>query len=145
MNVVEDCQKWAIMGFDGSNFWKAEYRGNKYLAIIDDSILLLSDEKIDDNSDYEDDMYITEVSIQDIDELEQCKMFALYKGNEYKVQMVSPRLREIELLIREGFEKEDYELGFEDNFHERIADKFVTLDEIEGIRVEKQSVYKNDV
>jgi len=145
MNIIEDYQKKAIMGFDGSNFLQATYHGNKYFAILDDCILLLSEEKIDINSEFEDDMYITEVCIQDLEELEQCKMFAVYKGNEYSVQIVSSGLESMELLIRKGFEKEDYELGFTDNIYERVTDKFVNISEIEGIRVEKKSVYQDYV
>lgn len=142
MNNIEKYQKMAVMGFDGSNFYQATYQNKSYLAILDDSVLVLSEEIINEKSEFEDEMYVTEFSIQELEALEYCKMYAVYKGNEYMVQMVLPKLKELELIIRTGFEEEDYKLGFEENFHERITSKCVKFDEIKGIRVEKERISK---
>ena len=70
------------------------------------------------------------------------EMYAIYKGNEYEVQRVSKRLKQLELIARKNNRKEDLELGFEDDVYERLTHKLVSRDEIESIRVEKKSVYK---
>ena len=69
-------------------------------------------------------------------------MYATYKGNEYEVFDVSPGLEELELKARDEYFKEDRVLGFSYTREMDITDKFVSCDEIDGIRVEKRSVKK---
>ena len=70
------------------------------------------------------------------------KMFATYKGNEYEVQRVAPRLADFELLARKDHELEDIQLGFVRDVYERQTAKRVKREEIEELRVTRTSVYQ---
>lgn len=134
----------ALVGFDGQCFYEGYYGKESYLIIIHEKeVTLLSNEDIGKKSIKYRDGFKTKLSFQELEDIVQCKMYAIYKGNEYRVQMVAPRLKTVELLMREGFEKEDYTLGFEDNIHERITYKIVSINEIEELRVEKKSIYND--
>ena len=140
---MEEYIEKAVTGFDGCNLLEGYYQNRSYFAeLIDDKIWLYSNESIASDSRFEDDSYITELDMEELDDLVKTKMYATYKGNEYEVESVSPRLRRLELLARKGYENEDLKLGFEDDMYERLTNKLVSRDEIESIRVEKKSVYK---
>lgn len=141
---IEKYIEESVIGFDGCNLLEGYYQNRSYFAIVlDDKIGLFSDEPIVLNSRNVDDMYyVTELNWKEVDNLVRTKIYAVYKGNEYEVQRVSPRLERIELLARKGCESEDLKLGFEDDVYERVTHKLVTKDEIEKIFVEKESVYE---
>ena len=140
---MEEYIEKAVTGFDGCNLLEGYYKNRSYFAdLIDDKIWLYSNEPIASNSRFEDDSYITKLNMEELDDLVKSKMYAIYKGNEYEVQRVRPRLQRLELLARKGYENEDLKLGFEDDMYERLTYKLVSRDEIESIRVEKKSVYK---
>ena len=133
----------ALVGFDGSNFFEGYYQGKSYLTrIIKGKFCLFSNESISQFSRSYRDGYVTEFSIEELEDLVKTKMFAIYKGNEYEVQRLAPRLEELELLARKGHENEDRKLGVEYSYCECLDYKLVTKDEIEKIYVEKESVYK---
>ena len=142
-NIEKYIEK-SVIGFDGCNLLEGYYQNRSFFAIVlEDKIGLFSDEPIVSNSQFEDDMYyVTELNWEEVDDLVRTKIYAVYKGNKYEVQRVRARLEKLELLARKGYEKEDLELGFEDDVYERITHKLVNRDEIEKIYVEKESVYK---
>lgn len=138
---MDEYIKKAIVGFNGNGFCEGYYQGNSYIAVIKkENIVLFSNEVITKMSQKYRDGYITEINVEELDDLVKSKMFAVYKGNEYRVQMVGKRLSDLELLARNGCEREDYELGFEDNIHERVTHKIVSKEDIESIRVERESI-----
>ena len=140
---MEEYIEKAVIGFNGCNLLEAYYQNRSYFAqIIKGKIRLYSNESIVSDSQFKDDLYVTELNLEELDDLVKSKVYATYKGNEYEVQRVSPRLRRLELLARKGYENEDLKLGFEDDMYERLTYKLVSRDEIESIRVEKKSVYK---
>lgn len=133
----------ALVGFDGSNFWEGYYQRKSYLTrIIKGKFCLFSNKSISQFSRNYRDGYVTEISIEELEDLVRSKMFAIYKGNKYEVQRLAPRLEELELLAREDHENEDEKLGFEYSYCECLNHKLVSKDEIEKIYVEKESVYK---
>ena len=133
----------ALVGFDGNWFFEGYYQGKSYIAIIKkDNVVLFSNESISQLSQNYRDGYRTEITIEKLEDLVKSKMYAIYKGNEYEVQRVSKRLKQLELIARKNNRKEDLELGFEDDVYERVTHKLVSNEEIESIRVEKKSVYK---
>ena len=134
-----------VAGFLGTRFHIAKYLGDWYFAIIEKNGLLLdSRESINDLSVWEFDHYITEISLNDIDDLLQCKMYATYKGNEYEVLDVAPELKTMRLRARRSASTnivpEDKELGFVYDYCMDIASKEVTPDVIDSIRVKKTSI-----
>ena len=140
---MEEYIEKAVIGFNGCNLLEGYYKNRSYFAdLIDDKIWLYSNEPIASDSRFEDDSYITELDMEELDDLVKTKMYATYKGNEYEVQRVRPRLRRLELLARKGYENEDLKLGFEGDMYERLTHKLVSRGEIESIRVEQKSVYK---
>lgn len=103
--------------------------------------MLYSEERITQYSQEYRDGYRTEIRIDYLEDIFEVKMYAIYKGNTYEVQTVSPRLKELELLARKGYEKEDKEIGFKDNINERVTHILLTREEVENIYVKKRSVY----
>ena len=139
---MDEYKDKALVGFDGSNFYEGYYQGKSFLALIDDEVCLLSNEEIASKSSKYREGYATDFAIEELEDLVKSKMYAIYKGNEYEVQRVSKRLKQLELIARKNNRKEDLELGFEDDVYERVTHKLVSNEEIESIRVEKKSVYK---
>lgn len=138
---VEEYIEKAIVGFDGKNFYEGCYKGKSYLVLMDKDIWLLSNEVITNRSRKYRDGYLTDITLNQLDDLVLSKMYATYKENEYEVQRVHRRLRKIELLARKDKLEEDLQLGFEDDIYERITHKIITKEEIENIRIERKSVY----
>ena len=143
MNIIDEYVEKAVVGFLGQCFFEAEYKGKNYLAIVSDRILLISKESISATSKLDYDQYLTYIQIDELDDLFILRMFATYKGNEYEVGRVSSKLKNLELLVRPGHEKEDELLGFVYDLWERTNSKQVTLEEITDIRVEKRSFYED--
>ena len=140
---MEEYIEKAVIGFNGCNLLEGYYQNRSYFAkMIKGKIWLYSNESIVSDSQFKDDSYITKLNMEELDDLVKTKMYATYKGNEYEVQRVRPRLRRLELLARKGYENEDLKLGFEADMYERLTHKLVSRGEIESIRVEQKSVYK---
>lgn len=142
---MNDYVNMALVGFDGQLFHEIRYKGVEYLCVVhEDYVSVFSNETITFQSQVYRDGYKTRLNFGEIEDLEQCQMFATYKGNEYMVQRVSPRLQQLELLVRKGFEKEDLALGFEEHVdgpYEHVFNKLVGCHDIDSIRVEKESIY----
>lgn len=139
--MIEEYVNKSVIGFDGKCFLEAEYCDTNYMAILKKEIVIIySDKLVNSNSKKYRNGYKTELSIESVDDLFRVKMFAIFKGNKYEVQIVSPYLKSIELLARDGHESEDIKLGFEDNIHERVTHMMVNRDMIEELLVEKTSI-----
>ena len=136
----------ANVGFWGDKFLEGLYGGKVYLAIAHgERIVLISRTVVNDNSKSFKFGYKTSVLMDELDDLLQCKMYATYKGNEYEVLDTLPGLKRLDLHARKNekgtdYLKEDFALGFKDDYEMKIVRKFVTPDEIDSIRVEKRSV-----
>ena len=145
MEIEKKCIKKVMAGFLGNRFYIARYSGDYFLTTFEKKELLLeSCERINDLSVWEYDQYITEVSLDDVEDIYQCKMYATYKGNEYEVMDVGPEFTSIQLKARRDKSKniliEDRNLGFEYDPDYRFFYKIVTLEDLDDIRVERHSV-----
>lgn len=142
MRTVDDCIEKAIRGFDGTRFYLSYFNGESYLSLIDDTILLLSKKSISEKSVSRRFGFMTEVCLDELQDITLAKLYVTYGHNEYEALSVSKDFEEIVLKARKGLEYEDKKLGFKDNIHERLTIKLITLDEVESIRVEEKSVYE---
>lgn len=143
---IKECKEKHIWGFIGSRYYEGVYAGKNYAVNPrgERMIALFSREPITSRSMVYRNGYETLVRVDELDDLYRCKMYATYKGHEYEVEDVGPELEDLYLRARRNphrnLLKEDEELGFIYYFEERMAGKFVTPEELDSIRVEKESV-----
>ena len=145
MEIDKEYLNKAVAGFLGNRFYITVYFGDWFFTTVEKTGLLLdSQERINELSEWEYDLYITEVSLDDVEDIYQCKMYATYKGNEYEVMDVGPEFTSIQLKARRDKSKsiliEDRNLGFEYDPDYRFFYKIVTLEDLDDIRVERHSV-----
>ena len=140
---VEELIEKAVVGLDGKMFYMALYKGETYLAWIVDGIIALASEKpINSKSEKYGDDYETGMKIKDLDYITGYTMYVTYKGNEYEVERISPRLKDLELIARFGHEEEDTKYGFKtDSMFDTVDHRWILLEEAESIRIESKDVY----
>ena len=140
---IEELKEKAYVGFDGKMFYMALYQGETYLAWLVNGIFALSSEKpIKSNSEKYGDYYETDMRIKELDYITGYTMYVTYKGNEYEVGGISPRLALLDLQGREDHLEEDLSLGFEREMYKHMYFlKQIVPEEADSFRIESRDVY----
>ncbi len=140
---IEELKEKAYVGFDGKMFYMALYQGETYLAWLVNGIFALSSEKpIKFNSEKYGDYYETDMRIKELDYITGYTMYVTYKGNEYEVGGISPRLALLDLQGREDHLEEDLSLGFEREMYKHMYFlKQIVPEEADSFRIESRDVY----
>lgn len=122
-------------GINGENLLITNYNGCVGIVsgILKEKCSILSKEILSETSIPIQGFYLTEMNINELENLNRCVLYANYKGNIYKVGLVSKHLQDIELYARPDHILEDKALGFEYNMNFRITHKKVSRDEITGL------------
>ena len=138
MNNIEKYSSINIMGL-WSPFYECVYRGMTYHLLYKSQLFIISKEKIKDISKKQEwDFYATEVSVEELEAVYECQMFAIYNGKKYKVLIAHKNMESLVLIANEN---EDTSVGWDINIRDDLITKLVDKSEIEDIIVEKQDAY----
>lgn len=133
-------------GVHGENLLITNY--NEHIGIVanilNEKYIILSTEMLNKTSVPYYGAYLTEINMDELDNLYRCELYANYKGNMYKVGQVSKHLQDVELYARPDHISEDEALGFEYNMNFRVTHKQVSKDEITGLYYSKTSILEKE-
>ena len=117
MNNISD----AIIGYNGQNFYEGLLEGRTFITQrMDNVFCLFSRDPINGNSKPYRNGYITEAGLDELEDIYKSNLQAMYNGNWYIVQLVSPNYEKVELLARPDKLEEDKKQGFTDNQIDRF-------------------------
>lgn len=141
-NDLEQINYDMVLADNGEKFYLAKYNGveYQYRETVDGKSFIFSKAPINQNSESYQQGFKTQISVDNLEDLFVCKMYAKYSGNIYEVGKIASELSEIELRAREDHLQDDFALGFKDNINMRTTSKFVLKEEIENLVFSKNSI-----
>jgi len=85
---INEYKEKHFLGFWGNDYYEGVYADKNYVALIKDYsiIVLLSRAPLSEKSIKYRNGYETHFAINELDDFLQCKMYALYRENEYEVK-----------------------------------------------------------
>ena len=140
---MDELKLEAVRGFKGFDFYEAEIYGRKHLVIVNGAkCIIQSREPISEKSEEKYGMYVTECSIDELENLYKSSLKAIYMGQEFDVGMVSAGVEKVELLSRGNIpDMDERALGFTDDLDMGARHKFVSSVELDSILVSRESIY----
>ncbi len=141
---MEELKKEAVIPFTGYAFYEAVYEGKKHLAtIVDTRCVLISKEPVSEKSEFKHVLYITECTIDELDDLFKSRLTAQYKGLDFDVGKVSAGIDTVELISNHAercFMEED--LGFTFDRDVSGNHKLVPASKLDELTVTRTSIYE---
>ncbi len=142
MNTKEYISKAAV-GFNGGDFYETVYNSEQYIVQFQKGkIILFSQERISEKTSPYYDMFVTELSIDEVTDLLRSKLQAVYKGNEYNVGMVAAHGSKLEIIGEYENRDRDEALGITYNHEEGLRSKFIDFTEIDELKIKRESIYE---
>lgn len=147
MDINEYIKK-SVRQYNGELFYIVYYNGECYLGLfINGVIKLCTNEPLNGESYISAGSYLTPILLEELDELYKARMYITYKGREFIPFNISPKMEILHLRTLDGHTAESDSLGFKYVRELGMTIKQIGQDEIEDIRIEKESVlekYRNN-
>ena len=142
MSIKEYISKTPV-GFNGAGFYETVYNSEQYIVQFQKGkIFLFTTEGISEKTTPYNDLFVTELSLDEVTDLTRSKLSAIYNGNSYNVGLVSSHGERLEVIGEYENHERDEALGITYNPEVGFRSKFVNLDEVDDLIISRESIYE---
>ncbi len=139
---MDELREEAVRGFIGNHYLEGVVNGKRYMVFNNGVHFYVSTKQPLTEASFQDgDIYLTDFSIDELSDLNECSLSAFYQGHEFQVGLVSAGVEKVELVAPYSMESIAKELGFDYDQNDRVTHKFVASTELDTIRIKRESIY----